>query len=148
MTIEETRIFEFYVATLERRSQFLGSGGGWVINRQQRQATSMIEVLQEGIELELVRIPGGSFLMGSPEHEQVNAFLPQSEGPQHTVAMRPFCMGKYSVTQAQWRTVASLPQVKCELDPNPSTFEGDNLPVEGVNWFDAAEFCDRLTQYT
>ena len=54
MTIEETRTFEFYVATLERESQCLGLGDRWVINRQQNQATSIIEVLEEGIELELV----------------------------------------------------------------------------------------------
>ncbi len=148
MTIEETHTFEFYVATLQRERQFLGLGDHLVIDRQQKQATSIIEVLEEGIELELVKIPGGRFLMGSPQHERVNALLPQSEGPQHTVAIRPFCMGKYPVTQSQWRAVASLPPVNCELDLDPSTFKGDSLPVEGVTWYDAVEFCDRLTQQT
>lgn len=150
MTLEETRTFEFYVATLQREYRFLGLGDHLVIDRQPKQATSMIEVLEGGIELELVNLPGGRFLMGSPPHERVNALLPQSEGPQHTVAIRPFCMGKYPVTQAQWRAVASLPPVNCDLDLDldPSTFNGDRLPVEGVTWYDAVEFCDRLTQQT
>lgn len=149
MTIEATRTFEFYVATIERESQgafrFLDR---WIVDRQQKQATSIIEVLAGGIELELVKIPGGRFLMGAPEPERVNALLPQSESPQHTVTIRPFCMGKYPITQAQWRAVAALPQIKCDLDPDPSTFKGDSLPVEGVTWYDAVEFCDRLTQQT
>lgn len=149
MIIAAPRTFEFDVATIERESQgrfeFLDR---WTVNRQRKQATSMIEVLEGGIELELVQIPGGIFLMGSPEHERVNAMLLHSEGPQHTVAIRPFCMGKYPVTQAQWRAVAALPQVKCGLDPDPSTFKRDSLPVEGVTWYDAVEFCERLTQQT
>lgn len=149
MTIEATRTFEFYVATIERESQGLFEFlDRWVVDRQQRQATSIIEVLEGGIELELVQIPGGSFLMGSPEQERVNALLPSSEGPQHTVAIRPFYMGKYPITQAQWQAVAALPQVKCDLDPDPSTFKGDDLPVEGVTWYDAVEFCERLTYQT
>lgn len=148
MTIEATRIFEFYVATIERESQALEFSDRWVIDRYSKQATSIIEVLQGGIELELVKISGGRFLMGSPDHERVNTFLANSEGPQHTVAIRPFCIGKYPVTQAQWRTVAVLPQVNCELDPSPSTFKGDRLPVEQVTWYDAVEFCQRLTNYT
>ncbi|KAM3116172.1 formylglycine-generating enzyme family protein [Phormidesmis sp. 146-33] len=148
MPFEETRTFEFDVATLERESQFLGIGDRWVINRYSKQAISLIEGLAGGIELELVQIPGGSFLMGLPPHEQVLTFLPDSESPQHIVTIQPFCMGKYPVTQAQWRAVAALPPVNCDLNPDPSTFKGDSLPVEGVTWHDAAEFCDRLTQQT
>lgn len=148
MTIGETRAFEFDVATLERESQFLGIGDRWVINRHSKQTISRIEHLAEGIELELVQIPGGSFLMGSPQDEQDFFSCVNSESPQHIVTIRPFCLGKYPVTQAQWRAVAALPPVNCDLDPDPSTFKGDSLPVEGVTWYDAAEFCDRLTQLT
>ena len=144
--IEETRTFEFDVATLERKSQLLGFVNRWVINRQQKQATSIIEVLEGGIELELMEIPGGSFLMGSPEDE-LERFT--SESPQHTVTISPFRMGKYPVTQAQWRTVANMHHLRVnrDLEPDPSRFKGDDRPVEQVSWYDAVEFCVRLSRF-
>lgn len=57
-------------------------------------------------------------------------------------------MGKYPVTQAQWRQVASLPKIDRNIDPNPSYFQGDDRPVEQVSWYDAKEFCLRLSQKT
>jgi len=145
--IEETRTFEFYVATLERKSQFLGLGNPWVINRQQKQGTSIIEVLEGGIELELMEIPGGSFLMGSPEDELERD---TSESPQHTVTISPFRMGMYPITQVQWRTVANMQHLRVNryLKPDLSRFKGDDRPVEQVSRYDAVEFCDRLSQYT
>ncbi|NEQ11124.1 MAG: formylglycine-generating enzyme family protein, partial [Moorea sp. SIO4E2] len=71
------------------------------------------------------------------------------ERPQHKVTIQPFFLGKYLVTQAQWRAVVeNLPKIKRDLKPDPSYFTGDNRPVEQVNWYDAMEFCDRLSQYT
>jgi formylglycine-generating enzyme required for sulfatase activity len=83
--------------------------------------------------------------MGSPKEEENSM---DSERPQHEVTIEPFFMGKYQVTQAQWRFVAQLPQVNRELEQDPSHFKGDNRPVEQVSWYDAVEFCDRLSQYT
>ena len=97
------------------------------------------------IGLEMVAIPGGTFMMGSPPEELEHQ---DNESPQHSVTVQPFFMGKYQVTQAQWRFVAQLPQVNRELEQDPSHFKGDNRPVESVSWEDAVEFCDRLSQYT
>lgn len=52
------------------------------------------------------------------------------------------------MTQAQWRAVAGLPKRQIDLNSDPSSFKGDNLPVEQVNWLEAVEFCDRLSQFT
>ncbi len=103
------------------------------------------EDLGNGINLEMVKIPGGEFWMGAPEGEQGSY---DNERPQHKVRVPPFLMGKYPVTQAQWRAIASLPQVERELKSELSYFEGDNCPVERVSWYDAIEFCKRLSQAT
>ncbi|MFM6343985.1 MAG: formylglycine-generating enzyme family protein [Dolichospermum sp.] len=97
------------------------------------------------LELEMIDIPEGIFIMGSPKNEEGSI---NSEKPQHEVTIKPFLMGKYSVTQKQWRTVAALEKVNIDLASYPSYFEGDNRPVEQVSWHDAIEFCARLSNYT
>ena len=104
------------------------------------------EVLaEEVLPLRMMLIPAGTFLMGSPEGELERA---DDEGPQHEVTLSQFFMAKYPVTQAQWRVVAAMPQVKQLLEPDPSSFKGKLRPVENVCWHDAVEFCDRLTRHT
>ena len=116
-----------------------------LINRSQGTAKYFVEDLGNSVELEMVLIRGGIFTMGAPEDEEGSS---DDERPQHEVTVPTFFMGKYPVTQAQWRAVAFLPQVNRELKPEPSNFKGDNRPVEKVSWFDAVEFCDRLSRYT
>jgi len=87
-------------------------------------------------EIEMVLVPGGSFLMGSPENETGHS---DKEKPRHQVTVRDFHIGKYEVTQAQWRAV---------MGGNPSHFKGDDLPVENVSWNDAEAFCRRLSEMT
>ena len=97
------------------------------------------------LNLEMVLIPGGTFTMGAPETEDDSS---DSERPQHQVTVPSFFMGKYPITQAQWRAVANMQHLRVnrDLKPEPSRFRGDNLPVESVSWYDAVEFCDRLNR--
>ncbi|MBD2269158.1 SUMF1/EgtB/PvdO family nonheme iron enzyme [Anabaena sp. FACHB-1391] len=99
-----------------------------------------------GVKLEMVYIPGDTFLMGAPKTEEKSL---DDERPQHYVEVKPFYMGKYTITQEQWeKVVYSCPPVARELNPRPAYFQGDKLPVEQVSWHDAVEFCARLSQKT
>jgi formylglycine-generating enzyme required for sulfatase activity len=89
-----------------------------------------------GAEIRLVSVPGGSFLMGSPPSE---AGRDKDEGPQSEVTVKSFYMDSHEVTQAQYQAV---------MGSNPSSFKGDNLPVDGVTWIEANEFCRKLSQAT
>ncbi len=119
---------------------------GEIIKRETHQAKYFKEDLGNRVTLDMVYIPGGSFLMGSPETEEGR--YENEESPQHEVTVQLFFMGKYPVTQKQWRVVAAFPQVNRELNPNPSNFKGVNRPVESISWYDAVEFCARLSTYT
>ena len=131
--------FEFTVATVTQNR------GRWSIERRQQQAKKYIEKLSEEVGIEMVAIPGGQFLMGSPVDEKERS---DWESPQHEVTVEPFFLGRYPITQAQWRLVAALPRVERELNPDPSRFKGGRLPVESINWYEAVEFCARLSQFT
>ena len=121
------------------------AGAQVIRTRKRQQSMQFVELLGESNGLEMVSIPGGTFMMGSPKDEIGHS---ESEGPQHEVTIQPFFMSKYLITQAQWRAVAALPQVNRELKPDPSAFKDGDRPVEQVSWYDAKEFCDRLSQAT
>ena len=118
----------------------------FTINKRQGQNQYYEESLGEGIRpFEMMRIPAGDFLMGSLDDGSEREFY---EGPQHVVNMPQFFMAKYPVTQAQWRVVAAMPQVNRELKADSSNFKGDGRPVEQVTWYEAVEFCDRISTQT
>ena len=121
----------------------LSLGKSSEIQRITKNANYFGEDLGDGVTLEMVSIPGGTFTMGSPENEEG---YHSSQSPQHEVTVPPFFMGKYPVTQQQWRVVAALSKVNIDLKSDPSRFKGDNLPVECVSWNDAQEFCARLSR--
>ncbi len=129
--------FEFEVVTVD--------GKGRETQRYRSQAQYFSQDLGNGICLDMVYIPGGTFLMGSPNTEEGHS---ERESPQHQVTVPSFFIGKYPVTQAQWQAVATLPQVNRELEPYPSWFKGTDRPVERVCWYDAVEFCTRLSKHT
>jgi len=116
-----------------------------VITKRQHQNQFFDEMLTESLSLRMMQISAGSFLMGSPSDERDRS---DSESPQHQVQVETFFLGKYPVTQAQWRFVAALSQVDRPIEADPSSFKGDDRPVENVSWHDATEFCARLSQHT
>ncbi len=124
---------------------------GEQIKKESKQSQYFREDLGNGITLEMVAIPGGTFLMGSPANEK-DSF--GDERPQHEVNVPTFFIGKYPITQAQWQAIASRTdlKVKQDLDFKPAYFkdrpDSDRRPVEQVNWYDAIEFCARLSKLT
>lgn len=107
-----------------------------VINRTKEQAQFFKENLGSGIFLDMVLIPGGTFLMGAPIYE---SGAMNFEMPQHEVTVPSFCCGKYPVTQEQWIQL---------MGSNPSSFKGAKRPVESILWYEAVEFCQRLSRKT
>jgi formylglycine-generating enzyme required for sulfatase activity len=89
------------------------------------------EYTQDSSGILFVRLPGGSFNMGSPAGETGHQ---TNEGPVHTVSLRPFLIAKHEVTQAEYEAVMTGPPVG--LLATPSFFTGPQLPVEKVSWDD------------
>ncbi|MGB3755818.1 MAG: SUMF1/EgtB/PvdO family nonheme iron enzyme [Rivularia sp. (in: cyanobacteria)] len=135
-SIIQTQPFQFETATLFKSSGIFRIGGSYEINRSRRRAESFQEDLGNGVFLEMVKIPGGSFLMGSPENELERT---EYEGPQHKVNIQPFFMGKFQVTQKQYEVI---------MGENPSYFKGEKKPVEKITWDNAVEFCCRISKRT
>ena len=77
----------------------------------------------------MIEVTGGTFQMGSNYGDE-------DEKPVHQVTVSSFLIGKYEVTQAEWQEV---------MGTNPSEWKGDNLPVENVTWFEAVDYCNRLS---
>ena len=107
---------------------------GKIINQENKSAKYQTLDLGNGVDLELVSIPGGEFLMGSPQSEVGSD---ENEGPQHKVTVPGFWMGKYPVTQVQWGAI---------MGTNPSKFLWEKRPVERVRWDDCIEVCQKLSQ--
>ena len=88
-----------------------------------------------GLGIAMVLVPGGEFEMGSERF--------RDSKPVHTVRTRPFYLGEFEVTQAEWQSI---------MGSNPSAFQGekfpdaDKMPVEQVSWEDAQAFLKRLNE--
>ena len=88
--------------------------------------------LEARVGMEFVFVKGGCFDMGDTFGDGYS-----DEKPVHTVCVSDFYMGKYEVTQGQWKAI---------MGNNPSYFKncGDNCPVENVSWYEVQEFIERL----
>jgi len=133
------------VRTLSRRTKAgiaviaacLAAGGLWYYTAGQRHWPETVLDLGNNVQMRLVLIPAGKFMMGSPAAE---AGRGGDEGPQHEVTIsKPFYMGVFEVTQEQYEQV---------MGNNPSSFKGAKNPVEAVFWDDAVEFCRKLSART
>ena len=97
------------------------------------------EDLGQDVSLEMVLIPAGTFVMGSPESEEDR----NDNEVQHLVTLtQPYYMGKYEVTQEQWKAV------KGKNGKNPSEIKGAKLPVTNVSWNDCQKFIKKLNSIT
>ncbi|GCA83842.1 serine/threonine-protein kinase pkn1 [Microcystis aeruginosa NIES-2522] len=133
---------------------FTVNPNGKVSPPESKTARYYSEDLGNGITLEMVAIPGGTFTMGT-EDEEIERLVKKfnwqgfrAERPQHRVTVSSFYMGRYPITQAQWKAIAATAKIDIDLETNPSRFKGDELPVERVNWYQATEFCKRLSRET
>jgi formylglycine-generating enzyme required for sulfatase activity len=154
--------FGFDVMTTDERGRMMGK-------RVETARYFQVE-LPGGMQMDLVQVPTGGFMMGTLESDLVAVKQGSSRGvekkdlnydivesyirrvnwesPRHMVNVPGFYMSKFEITQAQWRAVASLPRVNTDLLSDPSSFKGSNLPVETITWDEAIEFCERLTRAT
>ena len=88
---------------------------GEIVERKPCRARQFTQSLGNGLVLEMVIIPGGTFLMGSRQGEGYD-----DERPQHHVRLAPFLMSKYPVTQEQWQAVMEWsPPYRCKGPKRP-----------------------------
>ena len=90
-----------------------------------------------GVSFNMVRVDGGTFMMGATSEQGADA--DNDEKPAHQVTLSTYSIGETEVTQALWQAV---------MGSNPSRFKGDNLPVEKVSWDDCQTFIQKLNQLT
>jgi len=102
------------------------------INKQKREELNIEMEKGSDVPDNFVLVEGGTFLMGSTTTKG-----DPIERPFHSVTVSSFYIGIYEVTQKDWQAV---------MDSNPSKFSGERKPVEQVTWFQAVEFCNKLSQ--
>ncbi len=89
--------------------------------------------MENNLPENFVLISGGTFQMGSPEEEAWRS----ADETQHTVTVSDFYISIYELTQAEYQEV---------MGENPSSFSGDDLPVENISWLDAVRYCNARSE--
>jgi eukaryotic-like serine/threonine-protein kinase len=127
----------------------------WRVKKFKAKAERFTENLENGVNLEMVYVSGGSFTMGSEEYNKPRHVVTMSsiymsmfamgseeydsEKPRHVVMVPSFYMGKFQVTQEQYLQI---------MGTNPASWQDAKLPVEKVSWNDAQVFCQKLSAKT
>lgn len=104
---------------------------------EMKKAEPQIEKILRNIIANMIRIGGGKFYMGATTGQGHEA--QDDEKPDHIVELHSFQIGKFEVTQEEWRIV---------MGNNPSCFHGDHRPVEGISWNDCQLFIRKLNELT
>ncbi|MDE5608983.1 MAG: formylglycine-generating enzyme family protein [Bacteroidales bacterium] len=102
-----------------------------------------------GMNLEMVYVQGGTFEMGATAEQDEDAFY--EEYPVRTIKLDGYYIGKYELTQAQWKAVmgTSLREQRDKANPAWGIYgEGDSYPMGYVSWEEAREFCQKLSEAT
>ncbi len=100
----------------------------WGYNVSESQKEAVKELLQS-----MIYVDSGDFVMGDTDELIVDSTHP------HSVSLTSFYIGKYEITQKQWRAI---------MGNNPSYAKGDNVPIYNISWAEALEFCTRLSTLT
>ncbi|MCM1467617.1 MAG: formylglycine-generating enzyme family protein, partial [Alistipes sp.] len=116
-------------STVKQEETTEGSAAADISGSSETEVNRVLEHISENF----VPVLGGTFQMGSPESE---AWRSEDE-TQHTVTVSDFYMSIYEVTQAEYREI---------MGENPSSFSGDDLPVENVSWLDAVRYCNARSE--
>lgn len=134
--MNDYQTYKYEVVTIDLSSFNSQNLSTLTLNKVEKEGIYFEVQLTDNVNLEMISIPAGDFVMGTPETEQGRS---KDETPQHKVSMEAFWVGKYPVTQAQYFAL---------MKENPSFFKDDRKPVENISWYEAEQFCQKLSDLT
>ena len=146
-TVKITRSgYEDYTATLTVREGETASLSATLKKGETQVATpqggtaltgTLVPITVNGVTFNMIKVEGGTFTMGATSEQRSDAY--SDEKPVHQVTLSSYYIGETEVTQALWQAV---------MGNNPSSFKGENRPVEEVSWDDCKTFISKLNSLT